>query len=173
MGRMRIGQLIVRSLCASLLVAAAAEAGDPVRGDPLFRITRNKNDNVVCYDVRQVGGKLDADSPVSVYWMIPSEKNKLETLTFLERKKAYGVNVVNAFGCDSIDIMLSAAKKPFRVTLRDSRWVALLTIDSLEVVVDSVFVMADESSTMPKVQWVEIMGYSPVTGESLRKRIAK
>jgi hypothetical protein len=34
-------------------------------------------------------------------------------------------------------------------------------------------VKADESGTMPTVQWVEVMGRYPATGESMRKKITK
>ncbi|HMK39123.1 MAG TPA: DUF4833 domain-containing protein [Bacteroidota bacterium] len=171
MVRMTVGLSIACGLAAHLVHSYSAIAGEP--GERLFRITRNKNDNIVCYDVRQKNGKLDKDDPVSVYWIIPSEKNKREGLNFLERMKAYGVSIVKTFGHDSVDISLKAGKRPVRVTKRGGRWVALAMLDSLQVAVDSVYVMADESSTMPTVQWVEVMGHSPATGEPVRKRILK
>ena len=167
------GSHVARAIVALLVFSSAAEAGDPVQGERLFRITRNKNDNIVCYDVLQTGGRLDKDNPVSVYWVIPSAKNKLENLNFLERKKAYGVDVVKAYGQDSVDIRLSAGKRTLRVTMRDARWVALTTLDSREISIDSVYVMADESGAKPTVQWVEVMGRYPATGESVRKKITK
>ena len=165
------GYFVVRAIVTLLLICSAAEAGDPVQGDRLFRITRNKNDNIVCYDVRHKNGKLDEKDPLSVYWMIPSKKNKLESLNFLERTKAYGINIVKTFGQDSVDITLKAGKKPIRVTVRGARWVALTTFDSREVALDSMYVMADESSTMPTVQFVEVIGRDPFTGESVRKKL--
>jgi hypothetical protein len=166
------GYFVVRTIVTLLLICSVAEAGDPVQGDRLFRITRNKNDNIVCYDVRHKDGKLDEKDPLSVYWVIPSKKNALESLNFLERTKAYGINIVKSFGRDSVDITLKAGKKPIRVTVRGARWVALATLDSREVAVDSIFVMADESSTMPKVQYVEVIGRNPMTGESVRKHLS-
>jgi hypothetical protein len=169
--RRTAGNFALRTIVTLLLACSAAEAGDPVQGDRLFRITRNKNDNIVCYDVRHKNGKLDTEDPVTVYWMIPSKKNRLEGLNFLERTKAYGITIVKMFGQDSVDITLKAGKKPFRVTVRGSRWVALTTLDSRELAVDSVYVMADESSTMPKVEYVEVLGRNPMTGESVQRRL--
>jgi len=162
---------VARAMFALIAFSSAVQAGGPVQGDRLFRITRNKNDNIVCYDVRHKSGRLDKENPVSVYWVIPSKKDKLEDLNFLERTKAYGISVVKAFGQDSVDVMLKAGKKPIRVTVRGGHWVALATLDSREVAIDSVYVMADESGTMPTVHWVEVMGRYPATGESMRKRI--
>lgn len=105
--------------------------------------------------------------------MIPSKNNELENLNYLERTKAYGISVVKTFGQDSVDIMLKAGKKPIRVTVRGGRWVALTTLDSREVSIDSVFVMADESGTKPTVQWMEVMGRYPATGESVRTKITR
>jgi hypothetical protein len=163
----------VAGAVALLLFSSAAEAGDPVQGERLFRITRNKNDNIVCYDVHLKSGKLDKDNPVSVYWVIPSQKNRLENLNFLERTKAYGVSVVKSYVQDSVDIMLKAGKRPIRVTVRGGRWAALMVLDSQQVAIDSVYVMAEESGITPTVKWVEVMGRYPATGESVRKRITK
>jgi histidyl-tRNA synthetase len=146
---------------------------DPVRGERLFRITRNKNDNIVCYDVLLKNGRLDTKNSVSVYWLIPSENNKLESLNFLERTRAYGISVVKAYGEDSVDVTLKSAKRPIRVSARGSRWIAVTSIDSREIILDSVYVMADESSTTPTVKWTDILGRDGGTGESIRKRITK
>ena len=168
------GSHVARALVALLVFSSsAAEAGDPVQGERLFRVTRNKNDNIVCYDLLKKDEKMEKDNPVSVYWVIPSKQNKLENLNFLERTKAYGVSLVKTYGQDSVDIMLKAGKRSIRVTVRDARWVALTTLDSLEVAIDSVYVMADESGAKPTVQWVEVMGRHPGTGESVRKKITK
>jgi histidyl-tRNA synthetase len=167
------GSYAAGTMVALLFFSTAVEAGDPVRGERLFRITRNKNDNIVCYDVLQKNGKLDKDNPVSVYWVIPSKKNALEELNWIERKKAYGIEVVKAFGQDSVDIRLKAGKKSLRVAKRNTRWVALTTVDSREVAVDSVYVMATESGATPTVQWVDLVGRNTATGESVWKRITE
>ena len=167
------GFYVARAIFAIMAFTSVVEAGGPGQGDRLFRITRNKNNNVVCYDVRHNSGKLNKDSPVSVYWVIPSENNKLENLSFLERTRAYGISVVKTFGQDSVDILLKAGNNPIRVTVRGGRWVALTALDSREVAIDSVYVMADESSAMPKVQWVEVLGRYTATGESVWKKITK
>jgi hypothetical protein len=159
------------AIVALLSFSSIAEAGGPVQGERLFRITRNKNDNIVCYDVLHKDGKLLKDGPVSVYWMIPSKKNALEGLNFLERTRAYGVSVEKMFGQDSADFTLKSGKKQIRITKRDSRWVALTAVAGLEVAIDSVFVMADESGAMPAVKYAEIIGRNPATGEMVRKRL--
>jgi hypothetical protein len=165
--------IIATTLALLLLLRVPAGAGDPAQGDRLFRITRNKNNNIVCYDVQLKDGKLDDSVPVSVYWIIPSENNKLEGLNFIERTKAYGVSIEKAYGRDSVDIRLKAGKGVLRVTTRGSRWVALATVDSREVALDSVFVMAEESGFTPTVKWVEVFGHDPATGESVRQKILK
>jgi len=164
---------VATALALFLLLRVPAEAGDPVQGDRLFRITRNKNNNIVCYDVQLKDGKLDDRAPVSVYWIIPSENNKLEELNFIERTKAYGVSVEKTYGRDSVDIRLKAGKGILRVTTRGNRWVALATVDSREVALDSVHVMAEESGLTPTVKWVEVFGLDPATGESVRQKILK
>ena len=72
-----------------------------------------------------------------------------------------------------MDINLKAGDKPIRVTKRGNRWVALTTMDSREVAIDSVYVMADESGAMPSVEWVEVIGRYTATGEPAQKKITK
>ena len=40
----------------------------------LFHISRSINRNLVCYDVNLVGGKLDKEKPLSVYWVNREER---------------------------------------------------------------------------------------------------
>jgi hypothetical protein len=81
--------------------------------------------------------------------------------------------VEKTYGRDSVDIRLKARKGIIRVTTRDNRWVALAKVDSREVALDSVYVMAEESGVMPTVKWVEVFGRDPATGESVRQKIIK
>lgn len=81
------------------------------------------------------------------------------------------MTVVKAYGVDSADIQLSAAKKPIRVARRGGMWAALMFLESGEAVVDSVHVVADESGAMPEVKYVDVIGRNPQSGAPLRTRI--
>lgn len=129
-----------------------------IRQQRLFVITRNLNDNQVCYDACIRESKLDAKEPVKVYWTIPKENNKHEGLTRMERKRAYGFDVVKSYGGDSVDITLKPLPRPIRVKLNAGQWVAVTTIDSVHAILVSAYVMADNSGLMPSVQWIKMTG---------------
>jgi len=141
------------------------------RQQRLFVITRNLNDNMVCYDACIRGAKLDSKEPVKVYWTIPKENNKIESLTRIERKRAYGFDVVKYYGEDSVDITLKPLPRPMRVKQHGGQWVAVTTIDSVQAILISAYVMADNSGMMPTVQWIEMTGKAISGGVDLTETI--
>ena len=130
------------------------------RQQRLFVITRNLNDNIVCYDACIRGSKLDSKEPVKVYWTIPKENNKIESLTRMERNRAYGFDVEKSHGGDSVDITLKPLPRQMRVKRYGGQSVAVTTIDSVQAMLISAYVMADNSGLMPTVQWIKMTGKS-------------
>lgn len=55
----------------------------------LFHIERNKNKNIVCYDLCIHNGTIDAKNPVKAYWVNMPQKSR-EELSSIEKKYAYG-----------------------------------------------------------------------------------
>lgn len=138
-----------------------------MRQERLFVITRNKNDNMVCYDARLNDSKLDAKEPVKVYWIIPQKNNKTEDLSRLERNRAYGFEIVKAYGADSVDIKLKPLPRAMRVKHLAGKWVAITTIDSVQAILTSAYVMADSNGVMPKVEWVRMQGVDVLRGSEV------
>jgi hypothetical protein len=147
--------------------AADSQAGAASTPSRLFSITRSKNDNRVCYDVRLAGAKLDPEDPVNVYWIIPSEKNKIEELSGMERRRAYGYDLKKAYGGDSADITLKPIPQTLRLKKLGGRWAAVTKIDSVDARLDSAFVMATDSGLLPKVEWVKLFGTAVGTSRAV------
>ncbi len=137
-------------MLVAMLCSETALSRGEFHKERLFIITRNKNDNMVCYDAHSREGKLDAKEPLGVYWIIPQKDNKVEKLSSLERSRAYGFDLVRSFGGDSADFKMKALPRKLRVKRIDEKWVALMTIDSVEAILTSAYVMAG-SGIMPKV----------------------
>jgi hypothetical protein len=167
--RMRLTLLSV-ALCAIAGVSEFALCRADLQKHRLFVITRNKNDNQVCYDVQVKGGKLDAKTPVIVYWTIPQENNKTEELSSMERSKAYGLDVLRSYGGDSVDIKLKPLPRPLRVKKLDGTWKAVMKIDSTDAVFASAYVMAS-GGIIPKVQWIRIDGVDVIHGGEVSETI--
>lgn len=137
----------------------------------LFQIDRSKNANVVCYDVRLDGaGSLQKD-PLDIYWMLNATDGSRESLGVFERAHAYGADVVTAYGRDSVDVRLQAVDKPIRITRRNGRWVALMTINGTSAVLERVYVNTTEG-ILPRVNWIRVTGTSESTGTRITETIA-
>ena len=154
-----------------MVPAGQESTGEQIRQKRLFVITRNLNDNMVCYDACIKKSKLDEKEPVKVYWTIPKEKNKIESLSMLERNRAYGFDVVKLYGGDSADITLKPLPRPMRVKLHKGHWVAVMTIDSVRAALTSAYVMADNSGIMPDVQWIKLKGKAINGGKAVTETI--
>jgi hypothetical protein len=155
----------------ALLLLMSMVSREENSSERLFTITRKKNDNIVCYDANLTNNKLHADEPLSVYWIIPSKNNQREELNRFERRRAYGFDIKQQFGNDSLEVTLKPLPKVLRITQRRNKWVAVAQIDSADAIVSSVYVMADESGAFPKVQWVKITGTRSDNGKEISETI--
>ena len=54
----------------------------------LFYIGKSSNNNVVIYSYNINNGLLDTNNPLSSYWIMRENDNKIEDLTFLEKIKS-------------------------------------------------------------------------------------
>ena len=85
---------VVSALLLSLVFAASGPAVANTRTQPLFRIERSKNANVVQYDARlRDDGSLDRDDPIDAYWLRLASTGERKELKWLARKAAYGFDV--------------------------------------------------------------------------------
>lgn len=58
----------------------------------LFSIGRSKDTNEIFYSINlNNSGKLNTDKPINVYWLKRTENNKIEPLSWIQNKFAYGI----------------------------------------------------------------------------------
>ena len=147
-----------------LIIGLPVFGKNETKKERLFVITRNKNDNMVCYDAQISNGKLNLKEPVVIYWIIPQKNNEVEDLTRMERKHAYGIDVKKTYGGDSADVVLKAAPVHLRIKKLNDHWVAIGKIDSVEAKFSAVYVKAEDSGMMPSVEWIRLTGTNVQTG---------
>lgn len=61
--------LTLSALALSPMRASEPEENLYLTPQRLFHIARSINKNLVCYDANLVGGKLDTQKPLNVYWV--------------------------------------------------------------------------------------------------------
>jgi hypothetical protein len=139
---------------------------------PLFRIERNKNANVVQYDaVLESPDRLSARTPVVNYWVLLAEDGRREGLSALDRR-AYGFKVVPEREGAWLLYLGPTPKRAIRVVRWQGRWLAQTVIRGRSAVLTRMFVMADESAFIPRVKWVDVHGTDMETGAALTERLA-
>lgn len=166
-------------MVAASIVLAASLSSAPVPAAPacpaeLFRIARSKNANVVVYEARRSGsGSLDPREPLQASWLLLAQQGQREDLNFVERLLAYGFDVRPARPQEGWSVTLKALKdRPVRVVDLEGCPKALWQIGGRQGVLEKVYVKADDRFLIPPVEYVEIFGVDPKSGEKLYERIA-
>ncbi len=140
--------------------------------DPLFKIERNKNGNVVHYDACLLGnGSLSASNPVEVYWMM--ENGTKEGLNKIEEKFGYGIDSIKRLGKDELQVAIKALKgRDIIIKKLNGEYQALIRIGGKLSVLDKVYVQAKESAIgLPKVAYADLYGRNPQTNQPVQERI--
>lgn len=159
------------SLCC--LVASMASNPDDTYPTPerLFHIARSLNRNLVCYDANLVGGELDPEAPIKVYWLNRTDRpGHTNGLNFIQKKLAYGYKVVGGQD-DTYQVTLSAY--PSReITIRKDgeHYVGIIRINGVEARLTSLYVQLKPNSSI-NVDYVELIGNALSSGEEVREKI--
>lgn len=151
-----------------LLLTETALAAETSR--TLFIITRSTNANVVHYDARLHGARLDLATPVVAYWIMRAEDGRREPLTWLERRLAYGFDVIR-HDARSADIRLHAfPSRRVQVRAIDGRFRAVTRIAGRHAELLRVFVQVKEGP-FPGVEYLDVFGRGLSSGKLVRERL--
>jgi hypothetical protein len=136
----------------------------------LFKIERNKNANVVMYDVvLGSSGKINKKSPMDAYWLLHAKQGQRQEIKGFE-KRAYGYTVTEN-GDNSYTLLLRAVKdRPIKIILLNGTPKAEILINNEKVYLSSVYVQASDA-LIPKVHYLLLTGINPSTGEQVTEKI--
>lgn len=135
----------------------------------LFHISRSVNKNIVCYDAQLKNGALDVAQPIHVYWHNNEDRPGAEDeLSAVQRKMAYGYKV-KASGANEATVTLTAyGKRSIKVCKRSGKWVALITINGKECVLNEIYVKCKGALS---VDYVELRGKSLSDGAKMTEKV--
>ncbi|MDR1400738.1 MAG: DUF4833 domain-containing protein [Endomicrobium sp.] len=140
----------------------------------LFKIKRNKNANVVMYDVRlDSKGNIDKSNPIDAYWILYDKQGQMrrsEIKAF--EKRAYGFTIkYNVEGY--YDLVLKAVPDTnIKVILLNGEPKVLIKINNEDAYLLTVFVFAKYNLITTKVLYYAITGVDIKTGFQITKKIA-
>jgi hypothetical protein len=160
-------------LALAAALTTGVEAPEHQCSDELFRISRNKNANVIVYELsRSPDGTIDVIDPIHASWIMLARKGEREDLNFLERTLAYGFEVRSAAPQEGWWLTLKAEKKrPLRVVQIEGCHVALVAIGGHDGVLKRIYVKAKDGGLIPSVEYVDVFGIEPSSGAALHEHI--
>ncbi len=139
---------------------------------PLFHIERNKNKNIVQYDVCLLAnGDLRDENPVIAYWIL--ENGQKEELNSVERKRAYGISSQVRLEKNKFKVILVPLKeRQITVQKADGKYGAIIGIDGKPSILEKVYIQAKEKAVgFPTVINIDLFGYDTKTKAPVKERI--
>ncbi|GMO67246.1 MAG: hypothetical protein Nk1A_5270 [Endomicrobiia bacterium] len=137
----------------------------------LFSIKRNKNANVVMYDIRlDSNGNIDELNPIDAYWILYDEQGQRSEIKAFE-KKAYGFMIkYNIEGY--YDLTLRAVPdRSMKIILLNGEPKVVIKINNEDAYLSTVFVFARDNLIIPKVLYYTITGFDIKTRSQITEKI--
>ncbi|MBO7138554.1 MAG: DUF4833 domain-containing protein [Bacteroidaceae bacterium] len=135
----------------------------------VFVFERSTNTNYVCYDINLENGSLSQKQPLNAYWVLGDE-TRIEGLTFLDRKMAYGIKVISAEKNEALVHLTAYKDLSIRICKHKGKWVGIVKMHGRELVIQKMYAQM-KSSLSVKCEYVEIYGTDITTGEKRSERI--
>ncbi len=160
---------LILLLCLFPLLAFAQE---PVV-HPLFKIERSKNANIIQYDARSdEDGKLLKKKPLVGYWIRLAEQGQVKKLTWVQNTFAYGFKTKLAKDRESAEMdMVVDVGSPISVIRAGDSYRATIPLNGKTAWLERVYVKSNATTFGAKVDYIEIFGKDPDTGEDLYQKI--
>lgn len=144
----------------------------PASDVSLFIVARTTNGNVVHYDAHLTkGGDIDPADPIDVYWTIGSSSGSREDLSFLERRRAWGVNVRRRSDGHFIMALVSQKQIEVEIYRKDGVVRAETLIAGSRAFLNKIFVNIEGPILFPRVNYIELFGIDVETGMACYERI--
>jgi hypothetical protein len=140
--------------------------------EPLFKIERSKNKNIVQYDICVSSkGDISDASPVRAYWVLANGQK--QDLNIVQRKFAYGIESQESLGGNRFKIVLVAFKSREMIVEKIAdHYRALVDIDGKRSILEKVYVKAQERAVgFPKVEYLDLFGQTLETNVAVTERI--
>jgi hypothetical protein len=141
----------------------------------LFYVQRTLNINTLVYELNvNREGDLNLKEPIKIYWINYAKDSSRESLSVIEKKKAYGIEVElidHDKKCFRFNLT-SYPKKPLYLIKSpiDNRYRAYCIINNNLSILTRVFIQT-EGKLPPKIKRIDIAGQDPVKNEVCIERI--
>lgn len=134
----------------------------------LFKIERSKDTNEIFYDVNlDSKSNLDLNNPISIYWIKQTENRKIEPLTWIQKKYAYGIEFLNKSKDQAEFQFVSYNKRQFQIKKDSKGNFKVYTLSNKRtVIVNRIFIQIDGGTFwFPSISRVELHSQDIQTNE--------
>lgn len=167
-------------IAVSIRVHPELEKVRQVDTNAAFVIQRSQNSNTVVYAANMYNSyEIDSTKPLDVYWiMYENPNNPREELNVIERNSAYGVTISPdpRARAGHYQVLLASLKdRPLDLfNVQAGGAVVECTINQQENMrLQRVYVQCTTSWGIPTVQYIELFGFDPNTGEEVYEKKMK
>jgi hypothetical protein len=165
-----IGVMLLIFIAPGSYGSVAPGNSDNNREYDLFKIGRSRDPNEILYSVNfDQTGKPDKSNPIEIYWIKRTNNNKVEPLTWIQSKYAYGIKIINELkNEDEIYFQfVSYDKRTFILKKNEENCYKVFTVSGgREVEVSRIFIQIDGGSFwLPYVSRVELHIKEPGSGK--------
>lgn len=135
----------------------------------VFVFERSTNANYICYDINLKDGSLCQRAPLKAYWVLGGG-TRIEELTFLDRKMAFGVKVVSAKENEAVVHLTAYKDLNIRICQHKGKWVGVVKLHGHEIILQKMFAHMKPPFSV-KCESVDIVGTDIATGEKRNELI--
>lgn len=133
-----------------------------LKENALFFLQRNLDANTIYY-LLNLGddGKPDPEEPVSAYWVKYTDKGRVQPLSKLQKKHAYGIKVKSSDPNRNSYVLnfVSFGKRDIQLIKMGNLYRAYITINGTTTVLNKIWVQIEGGSLFsPLVKYIEITG---------------
>ena len=155
-----------------VFVSMAIQAAELER-NPLFKIERNKNANIVQYDAQlEDDGRLHHNKPVVAYWVRLAHGGEIKELSWIQRRFAYGFKARVDREAVSAELeMVADIGRPIMVMKHEGRYRATTRMADAECVIGTIFIHSSGGGLSTKVNYTEFHGVDVVSGETCYEKL--
>ena len=141
---------------------------------PLFLIERSTNANVVHYEAKLAGGRLDPRQPVIAYWIMSAQRGRRQELNLIERAEGYGFSAQPDGAGDSYTIRLAGdRKREIHVAFSDGQVHAETSIGGHRAYLQKIFITTHKVLTLNVPVSAELYGVDVATGEACYEKVLR
>lgn len=143
----------------------------------LFKITRSKDANEICYALnKNEDGTINNENPIRIYWIKHTENDKVEPLTWIQNRYAYGIHWVDTIREDKNlwhFQLVSYSKRTLKLRRTQSKqYKVFIETDHQEIELQQIYIQLDgDSFWFPNIPYIKMIGVDAQTGKPYEETI--